>query len=127
MTTELLFEGIGLKNDKVSIVQKALNTLDGYDFLGAVKYFLSKTGYGTDGGGCDFPGDLDEYEIERDYGGKPFEGVRCYYLGGYEEEEVIVSEKEFFSILKIACQRYIKLHPEKREELEQIMSKSTLI
>lgn len=127
MTTKLLFEGIGLKDDKASIVKKALNTLDGYDFPEAVKYFLDKTGYGTDGGGCDFPGDLDEYEIYHDYGGKPFEGVRCYYLGGFEEEEVIVSEEEFFKLLKEACERYITLHPDKKDELEKIMAQSTLI
>jgi hypothetical protein len=116
MNKELLFEGIGRKKDKISTVKEALNTLDGYSFPDAVENWLNGIGFGGDGGGVDFPEDGDK-----------FEGVRCYYLGGIEEKEVIVSEDEFFTVLKEACQRYIELCPEKREELQQIMSQSTLL
>lgn len=122
-----LFQKIDYANDAFWIVKEALNSLDSSSFPKAINYFLNDTGYGNDGGGCDFPGDLDEHEIYHDYGGKPFEGVRCYYLGGFEEEEVIVSKEEFFDILKIACQRYIEIHPDQKDELEKIMSQSTLV
>ena len=119
-----LFEGIGRRKDKLSIVMKALNTFNASYFTDFVEsLILEKEGGGDEYGGCRFPSDLDESEIYHDYGGKPFEGVECWYL----EDNVVVSEEEFFTVLKEACQRYIELHPEQKNELEKIMSQSTLI
>ena len=112
----ILFQGIDYKDDKYFTVKDALNAVGFQGFPEAVSCWLRGIGYGVDGGGVDFPEEDDM-----------FEGVRCYYLGGLKDEEVIVSEKIFFEHLKSACERYIELYPEKREELERIMSQSTLI
>ena len=123
MSSDSLFEKIDL-NDPLKIVKEVLNNIgDSSTFPRSVKNLLNKERVGIDYDGCRFPSDLDESEIYHDYGGKPFKGVECWLL----DDEVIVSEDEFFKVLKQACKRYIKLHPEKREELERIMSRSTLI
>ena len=116
MNNNIIFEGIDYENDKYFTIKDALNVVGFQGFPEAVSYWLKGIGYGVDGGGIDFPEDDDI-----------FEGVRGYYLNGSEDEEIIISEEEFYQHLKIAIQRYIKLHPEKREELEQIMSRSTLV
>lgn len=118
-----LFEGIGRRKDKLSTVMKALNTLNDSYFVKSAAYLLQGEGSGDEYGGCRFPNDLDESEIYHDYGGNPFEGVECWYL----EDNVVVSEDEFFKLLKEACERYIELHPDKKDEIEQIMSQSRLI
>ena len=107
-----LFEGIGHRQDKIGIVMNALNSIYASGFLSNLKYLVDETGIGLDYAGCFFPEDDDD-----------FEGIRCYCL----DDEAIVSKEEFFSLLKQACKRYIELHPEKREELEQIISQSTLV
>ena len=123
MSSKLLFEKIDL-NDPLKIVKEVFNNIgDSSTFFSSVKNLLNKERVGIDYDGCRFSNDLDESEIYHDYGGKPFEGVECWLL----DDEVIVSEEEFFKLLKIACKRYIELHPDKRDELEQIMSQSTLI
>lgn len=119
-----LFEKIDYDNDTLWVVKEALNTFDSSYFPEFVEnLMLKKEGGGDEYGGCRFPNDLDESEIYHDYGGKPFEGVECWY----EEENLIVSENEFFKVLKEACERYIELHPDKKEELEKIMTQSTFI
>ena len=82
------------------------------DFPSAVGYWLRGIGYGDEHVAIEFPEDDDI-----------FQGVRAYYL----DEEVIVSEDEFYQHLKIAVQRYIELHPDRRDKLEQIISQSTLV
>ena len=119
-----LFENINREPDSLRIAKNVLNSFgERSDFPLIVDCLLGKQGTSINEDGCSFPGDLDEDELYNDYNGVPFEGVNCWYF----DEEEIVLEDEFFSLLKQACQRYIELHPEKREELEQIMSQSTLI
>lgn len=123
MNNKLLFEKIEL-NDPLKIVKEVFNNIgDSSTFSKSVKDLLSKERVGIDYDGCRFPNDLDESEIYHDYGGKPFEGVECWIM----DEEVIVSEEEFFKVLKEACKRYMELHPDKKDELEQIMAQSTFI
>ena len=119
-----LFEKINYNNDTLWVVKEALNTFNASYFPEFVEsLILKKEGGGDEYGGCRFPSDLDESEIYHDYGGKPFEGVEYWYL----EDNVVVSENEFFIVLKEACERYIELNPNRKDELEQIMSQSTLI
>ena len=119
-----LFEKIDYDNDALWVVKDALNTFNASYFPEFIEsLILKKEGGGDEYGGCRFPSDLDESEIYHDYGGNPFEGVECWYL----EDNVVVSEDEFFKLLKEACERYIELHPDKTDEIEQIMSQSTLI
>ena len=120
-----LFERIDYDNDPLQIVKKALNEFNNSDFPEFVRSLvIDREGGGGEHGGCRFANELDEFELYYDYGGVPFEGVECW---SYDDEEIIVSEKEFFKVLKEACQRYIELHPDKKDELEKIMAQSTLI
>ena len=102
-----------LFEDKTSltILKRALNVIGRRDFPSAVGYWLRGIGYGDEHVAIEFPEDDDI-----------FEGVRAYYL----DEEVIVSEDEFFTVLKEACQRYVELRPDRKDELEQIISQSSL-
>ena len=112
------------KDEPFRIVKTVFNHYGGRsDFPRTVSLLLNKTGIVMDYDGCRFPGDLDEYELHHDYNGVLFEGVECWSL----DDEITVSEDVFYEILKEACQRYIELNPDRREELEQIMSQSTLI
>ena len=120
--TSNLFQGIGRRVDKTSIVMNALNDFNDSYFPKFVKSLIvDKEGGGGEHAGCRFAKALDESELYHDYAGVPFEGVECWSL----DDEVIVSEEEFYKILKMACDRYIEIHPEKRDELEQIMSQLT--
>ena len=119
-----LFENIDRKNDNLKIAKNVLNSFgERSDFPLIVDCLLGKEGTSVNEDGCSFPDDLDEDELYNDYDGVPFEGVNCWYF----DEEAIVPEDEFFKLLKEACQRYIELHPDKRNELEQILSQSTLV
>lgn len=112
------------RNDYLAVVKHIFNTFGrSYNFLSIVDSLLKKQGTVINDEGCSFPEDLDEDELYNDYGGIPFEGVNCWSF----DNEVTVSEEEFFKVLKMACERYIELHPEKKEELEQIISQSTLL
>ena len=120
-----LFERINYDSDPLQIVKKALNEFNNSHFPEFVRSLvIDKEGGGGERGGCRFARALDESELYGDYNGLPFEGVECW---SYDDEEIIVSEQEFYKCLETACQRYIKLHPDKRDKLEQIMSQSTLV
>jgi hypothetical protein len=120
-----LFEHIDYDNDPLQIVKKALNEFNNSHFPRFVESLvIYKEGGGGEHGGCRFAKALDESELYADYNGVPFEGVECW---SYDDQEIIVSEHEFYKCLKLACDKYIELHPETRDELEQIMSQSTLI
>ena len=107
-----LFEKIDRKNDPHTVAKDVLNSLNHRAFIRAVNSWLQGIGFGGDGGACDFPEDDDS-----------FEGVLCY---NHLDEEVLLTEKEFYNLLSEAIQRYIELRPDKREELEQIISQSSL-
>ena len=119
-----LFENLDPKKDEFIIVKELLNHFGEYpDFSLTVDCLLGKEGTVINEDGCCFPGDLDEYELYNDYNGVPFEGVKCWVY----EDEIIVSENDFFKLLKIACERYIELHPNEKDELQKIMAQSTLV
>lgn len=109
MRTPLFLRTADMKGNE-RVVKSALDALEPHGFLRVLKSLLEGTGYGTDGVSCFYPIDDDD----------DYEGVCCHYL----DEEVIVSEEEFMDYLGDACQRYVELHPEKKDELEQIISQS---
>ena len=119
-----LFENIDPKKDEFIVVKELLNHFGKRtNFPSIVDGLLDKEGTAINEDGCCFPGDLDEYELYNDYNGIPFEGVKCWVY----EDEITVSEEEFFRLLKEACERYIELHPDEKDELQKIMAQSTLV
>ena len=113
MTLNNLFEKVDHRKDSLWVLKDAINVVAYGKFSKAVSCWLQGIGYSYNGNGCDFAEKGDE-----------FDGVCCYYNENYE---VVISEEVFFEHLKIAIQRYIELNPDKKDELEQIVSQSTLI
>ena len=97
-----LFEHINYYNDNLWIVKEALNSIYSLSFPTTVKKYLNKIDVCTDFGGCKFSKN---------------DGVYCYCLEG----EIIVSKQEFYGCLEKACDRFIELHPQKKDELLIVM------
>ncbi len=86
--------------------------------LEAIYYILNKVGFSTDGAYCHFPdmNSIDESEH--------FKGVE--FAVGYpplEEDTVIVSEEECSKYIRLACERYIKFHPEDKDKINILLKK----
>lgn len=94
-----------------------LMVVDGY-FLKSVNYLLSKDSFHVDGAYCSFP------DLNSCYAEEHFEGVEFAY--GYPTEEddtVIVSEEICYQYVRLACEKYIKLHPEDTEKVSDLLAK----
>lgn len=87
-------------------------------FLNAVESILKNNSFMRDGVYCFFP-DLDSYDES-----EHFEGVE--FAVGYppsEAESIIVSEDICYQYVRIACERYLKLHPEDIEKVNILLGK----
>ncbi|WP_145594372.1 ribonuclease toxin immunity protein CdiI [Yersinia aleksiciae] len=86
-------------------------------FLDAVSSLVTKMGFSCDGAYCNFP-DMDSY-----YDEDHFDGVEFAY--GYPPEEddtVIVSEETCFEYVRLACEKYLQLHPEDTNKVNTLLS-----
>ena len=93
-----LFERIDYYNDNLWIVKEALNSVYSLSFPITVKKYLNEIDVCTDFGGCKFLKSDDVY---------------CYCL----EDEIIVSKPKFYECLEKACDRFMEIHPQKKDEL----------
>lgn len=87
-------------------------------FIRAIELLSKRWTLNTDGSYCNFPDMNSFYEEEH------FEGVE--FAMGYpptEEETVIVSEKICYDYVRLACERYIKLHPEDADIINKLLAK----
>jgi hypothetical protein len=85
-------------------------------FLEAIGYIIKRWGFSTDGAYCNFP-DLNSFFEE-----EHFEGVEFAY--GYpprEEDTVIVSEEVCSKYIRLACEKYVSLHPEDAVKVEELL------
>ncbi|CAK6495772.1 Immunity protein CdiI [Pantoea sp. Nvir] len=90
---------------------------DGH-FLKMVGYLVSKDSFFVDGAYCNFPdmNSCDESEH--------FEGVE--FASGYpysEADVVIISEETCYQYVRLACERYVKLHPEDTEKVNSLLAR----
>ncbi|MBS0057799.1 ribonuclease toxin immunity protein CdiI [Yersinia sp. Marseille-Q3913] len=86
-------------------------------FLDAVSSLVKKIGFNCDGAYCNFP-DMDSYYEE-----EHFDGVEFAY--GYPPEEddtVIVSEDVCFEYVRLACEKYLQLHPEDTNKVNTLLA-----
>ncbi|HFO6612835.1 TPA: ribonuclease toxin immunity protein CdiI, partial [Escherichia coli] len=77
-----------------------------------------KESYILDGIYCNFP-DMNSYDES-----EHFEGVE--FAVGYppdEDDIVIVSEETCFEYVRLACEKYLQLHPEDTEKVNKLLSK----
>jgi hypothetical protein len=87
-------------------------------FIEAVEYLVKGWGFSTDGAYCSFP-DMNSY-FEEDH----FEGVR--FSSGYileEDVSIIVSDEVFCEYLKLACDKYLRLHSGDIEEVRKLLDR----
>lgn len=69
---------------------------------------------------CHFPGDMDEYELVVERGGKVPEGIEFSFDWG---EEVVVDTPTFRHYLTLACEAYMRDHPEDRARIEELLAR----
>ncbi|WP_019211914.1 ribonuclease toxin immunity protein CdiI [Yersinia massiliensis] len=72
----------------------------------------------VDGAYCNFP-DMNSYDES-----EHFEGVE--FAVGYppsEADAVIVSEETCYHYIRLACERFLKLHPEDSEKIKSLLAK----
>ena len=87
-------------------------------FLEVIEHIVKKVGFNTDGAYCNFP-DMNSYDES-----EHFEGVE--FAVGYppsEAETVVVSEETCYFYVRLACERYLKLHPEDTEKVNSLLAK----
>ena len=87
-------------------------------FLDTIENITQKESFVLDGVYCVFP-DMDSYDKD-----EHFEGVE--FAVGYpptEEDTVIVSEETCFHYVRLACEKYLQLHPEDTDKINELLVK----
>ena len=87
-------------------------------FLEAVELLSKKWTLNVDGAYCNFP-DMNSYDES-----EHFEGVE--FAIGYpptEEDTIIVGEETCYHYVKLACEKYLKLHPEDTDKVHELLAK----
>lgn len=87
-------------------------------FMELIELLSKKWTLNTDGAYCHFP-DMDSFDVE-----DHFKGVEIAI--GYppmEEDTVIVDENTFYHYVRLAGERYLKLHPENKEIIDSLLLK----
>jgi len=87
-------------------------------FLDAIELLSRRWTLNVDGAYCNFP-NMNSYDES-----EHFEGVE--FATGYpptEEGTVIVSEEVCYQYVHLACEKYLKLHPEDTGEVKKTLAK----
>ncbi len=100
------------KNDDLLIPKLFFNTLMRFGFISSIERLVDQKMVADEYNGCSFPGDLDAGEV-------PFEGIKFRYI----DDEIIVDETTFRSLLKEACEGFIKHHPAHEESVRQVLKR----
>lgn len=88
------------------------------NFLEAIELLSQRGALNTDGAYCHFPDMNSHYEEEH------FEGVQ--FAMGYpptDEETIIVSEETCYRYVRLACEKYLKLHREDTDKINELLAK----
>jgi CDI immunity protein len=102
-------------NDPLRIVKNCFESMNNSSFIEQLELLVNRKVGGGYPCGYIFPEQLDEID-DRDV--ELFIGVLCWYF----EDEIVVSEQDFYDIMVMACQRYIELYPKTKKEIERILS-----
>jgi hypothetical protein len=94
------------------------NSIADYEFVKVLEYFSNGFGYGDEYYLCEFPNSWEPWEKEY------FEnGVRFTVGSGYNKENSsIVDYSTFYKFSRLACEDYLKEHPEDKEKIYEILS-----
>lgn len=89
-------------------------------FLKVVDYMAQKIGFSSDGAychfACEYDGFLDDMIFE--------EGV--FFAIGYppeKEDEIVINESTCYHYVRLACEKYLKLHPEDTDKVNELLSR----
>ncbi|KGM26447.1 hypothetical protein KS18_20200 [Photorhabdus luminescens] len=110
---EYIFKKIDYDSDPEWVVKDFFNSMNLQDkLLWTLPFLLNKTGCGVNETYCIFP-DLTDPDPEYH-----FEGI----MFGVWEGEVIVPESIGFEYIKLACEKYLQLHPEDTEQVKSLLA-----
>ncbi|MEN4929040.1 ribonuclease toxin immunity protein CdiI [Erwinia billingiae] len=88
------------------------------NFIEALELFSNGGSLNKDGAYCNFP-DMNSYDES-----EHFEGVE--FAVGYppsEAETVIVSQETCYQYVRLACEKYLKLHLEDTDKVNELLAK----
>ncbi|MDU5476254.1 ribonuclease toxin immunity protein CdiI [Pantoea sp.] len=111
---EYLFEKIDYDDDKMWVLKDFFNSLHLQGkLLYGVDKIIKKCGFVINETYCHYP---DLQDIDPDF---HFEGI----MFGVWEGEIIVPESIGFKYARIACEKYIQLHLEDTEKVNELLRK----
>jgi len=113
MMNEYIFERIDYDNDSEWVVKDFFNSMNLQSkFLWSLPFIINKIGCGVNETYCSFP-DLEDPDPECH-----FEGIMFGVWGG----EIIVPESVGFNYVKLACEKYLRLHPEHTARVNELLA-----
>ncbi len=112
MNNKQLFENIDYNNDPEWVIKEFFNSIySQHKFLWALPFILKRHGCCVNETDCTFP-DLDDPDPIYH-----FDGIMFSVYSG----EVIVPESVGFNYVRLACERYIKLHPDDQKTVNTLL------
>lgn len=111
---EYIFEKIDYDNDDAWVLKDFFNSLHLQNrLIYGVGNIIKRCGFVINETYCHYP---DLQDVDPDF---HFEGV----MFGVWEGEVIVSEDIGFKYARLACEKYLELHPEDSEKVNCLLAK----
>jgi hypothetical protein len=119
-----MFKRINLEGtserEKFFPVEAFFNEIDDFHFVDAVGCLINGVSYGIDvANHCKFPSGLDDYDRYVIRHGKPLEGIEFSLF----EDAVVLDVPTFRRFLTMACDAYVKKHPEDRAKIEELLAR----
>ncbi|HGE9138216.1 TPA: ribonuclease toxin immunity protein CdiI [Yersinia enterocolitica] len=112
MMNEYIFNRIDYENDNLWVIKDFFNSLNLSERLvDGVLNIIHRTGFVINETYCHFP-DLDDPDPECHFDGIMF---------GVWEGEVIVPESVGFEYVRLACEKYLQLHPEDTDKVKALL------
>ncbi|MFD3242547.1 ribonuclease toxin immunity protein CdiI [Rahnella perminowiae] len=113
MMNEYLFENTDYESDPEWVIRDYFNSMNLQGkFMWMLPYLINKVGCGVNETYCSFP-DWNDPDPECH-----FEGI----MFGVWEGEIIVPESVGFNYVKLACEKYLQLHPEDTEKVNALLA-----
>lgn len=111
---EYIFEHIDYENDREWVIKDFFNSINLYGrFIYGIQHVVNRVGFVIDETFCLYP-DWEDSDPECH-----FEGI----MFGVWKGEIIVPESVGFEYTRLACEKYLKLHPEDTDKLNELLIK----
>ncbi|GKW05510.1 ribonuclease toxin immunity protein CdiI [Pectobacterium carotovorum] len=113
MMNEYIFSRIDYDSDPLWVVKDFFNSLNlSQRLVWGVESIIKRNGFVINETYCHFP-DFEDADPECH-----FEGI----MFGVWEGEIIVPESVGFNYVKLACEKYLQLHPEDTEKVNALLA-----